>query len=139
MTQFSETCPSDHGEGHEKNHIAYEIALQILHWTSTTILILFTIEIVAKFFAFGPRYFTKSWLHIFDAAVIITSLILQIVLHGIAAEIASFLIFLRFWRVIRIIDAVAVLAADRYEKRIVELKKEIEELKAAKFAESAEE
>ncbi|KAI8869084.1 hypothetical protein GQ42DRAFT_163676 [Ramicandelaber brevisporus] len=51
---------------------------------------------------------TFSWIHTLDAVVVIVSLVLEIVLKGREREVASLLIVFRLWRIIRVMDAVAL-------------------------------
>lgn len=115
---------------------SHETTLTVLRWLSTSVLCLFAVEILLRLVCFGWRYYWRSKLHMFDASVVIISLVLQLSLEGISQEIAGLLIFLRFWRVIRLVDNavfVAVLHSEQefegkksvMEKRIDELTKEL--------------
>lgn len=85
-----------------------------------------------------PRYDTdaqqsylRSWFHIFDALVIITSFLIDILTRGVVEEVASLLIILRLWRFVKIIEEVSVGASEQMEDlemRIEQLEQENAEL-----------
>jgi len=84
-------------------HLEYEqvkIAEEILGIFSHTILCIFVLEYLAYMVAFSWKIFDlrywKGWAHLFDFAVIITSIVLGLVFHSEEAE--SILIILRLWR-----------------------------------------
>ncbi|KAJ3042931.1 hypothetical protein HDV00_006238 [Rhizophlyctis rosea] len=110
----------------------------VLAHISTVILILFNLELIAHLVAFGPRFFTHNALHLFDAAVVITSLILDLVLRGKEQEVAGLLVVLRCWRLVRVVDGVVLTVTDQYkgkidrlEKENAQLKEEVQRLKSA--------
>lgn len=43
-------------------------------------------------------------LHLFDAFVVITTFVLEIVLKGKEEELAALLIILRFWRIVKLVE-----------------------------------
>ncbi|KAG0034915.1 hypothetical protein BGZ82_005553 [Podila clonocystis] len=115
--------------------------LELFSHISLAIVSMFMLEILIKLFAFGPRYFwrgTPHWvLHLFDAVVIMTSFVLEIVLHGVSQELSSLLIVFRLWRVIKLTGAVAIEVSNHeqekarlLEARVQELEKELEESKS---------
>jgi hypothetical protein len=59
--------------------------------------------------AFGLRYYNPfgpvlhATLHLFDAAIIMTTFVLEVVLKGKERELASLLIILRLWRLIKLV------------------------------------
>lgn len=59
--------------------------------------------------ALGLRYFNPlgktihASLHLFDAVVIVTTFVLEIVLRGKERELASLLIVLRLWRLVKLV------------------------------------
>lgn len=69
----------------------------------------FLTEIILALFAFGPQYYnpfggtSQATLHLFDALVIITTFVLEVVLRGKEQEIAALLIILRFWRIVKLV------------------------------------
>lgn len=81
-------------------------AENVLSWISIAIASIFTVEQLLKLFVFGPHYFANFW-HLFDAFVIITSLVLECVLKGAARETASLLIIFRLWRLVRVVHSIA--------------------------------
>lgn len=62
----------------------------------------------------GPSYF-RSKFHIFDATVITTSFVIDVLLRGILEEVASIVIILRLWRVFKIIEELSAGAQDQME------------------------
>ena len=70
---------------------------------------LFLIEIPLSLWAFGLNYVNPlgpiphATLHIFDALVILTSFTAEVVLRGKEREIAGLLIFLRLWRLVKLV------------------------------------
>lgn len=67
------------------------------------------IELVFKLWVLRLKFF-NSKMEIFDAIIVIVSWSLDIIFfhHGDDAEAVSLLIFLRMWRLIRIVHAIAV-------------------------------
>ncbi|KAF9126400.1 hypothetical protein BGW39_006670 [Mortierella sp. 14UC] len=115
------------------------------HWVMTlfehlslAIISVFMLEILLKVFVFGPRYFwigTRHWiLHLVDAAIIVTSFLLEIFLKGAQQELSSLLIVFRLWRVIKLTGTVAVEVSEHdqahvalLEERVRLLEQELEE------------
>lgn len=78
------------------------------------------------------RYFS-DWFHCFDAFVITVSFIIDVVARGIVKEIASIVIVLRLWRLVKIIEELSVGAAERMEEiegKLKELEQENADLRA---------
>ncbi|EFN54197.1 hypothetical protein CHLNCDRAFT_135664 [Chlorella variabilis] len=92
---------------HESIPHAVHVAEEALSWTSITILCCFCVELLAKLAVFGYTYFTRSKWHLFDAVVVVSSLVLELSLHNVAREVASLLIFFRLWRLLRVMHSVA--------------------------------
>ncbi|KAI3435829.1 hypothetical protein D9Q98_001887 [Chlorella vulgaris] len=92
---------------HEHEPHAVHTAEEALRWTSVGILCLFTAELAVRLAVFGHTYFTHSRWHLFDAVVVISSLVLELSLHNLAQEVASLLVFFRLWRVLRVMHGVA--------------------------------
>lgn len=115
----------------EKFHVAQavEVMAEVFRWISVGIMGLFVLEMVAKLIVFRLQYFTQHWLHLFDAVVVLLSFFASLFLQGASETIASFFIFLRLWRVFRIIDGVAVAMEDSKEKKARQLAHEIDQLK----------
>ncbi|KXN85475.1 Voltage-gated hydrogen channel 1 [Leucoagaricus sp. SymC.cos] len=101
-------------EGHEPD----PTWLTVLVHVSLGITSIFLVEIILALFAFGPRYynpfgnFPLAALHLFDAFVIITAFVLEVVLKGKEEELAALLIILRFWRIVKLVEGVAVGAGE---------------------------
>jgi hypothetical protein len=54
-----------------------------------------------------PSYF-KSWFRCFDAFIVIAGFITDVVLHGIIEEVASIIVVMRLWRVVKIIEELSL-------------------------------
>lgn len=73
----------------------------------------------------------KSWFHCFDALIVLASFVTDVVLHGVI-EGASFIVALRLWRVVQIIEELSVGAQERteeFEHEIEELKRDVDHLR----------
>jgi voltage-gated hydrogen channel 1 len=57
--------------------------------------------------------------------VIVSSFVIDLVVHGIAEEIASLVIVLRLWRFVKVVEEVSVGASERME----DLQQELERLR----------
>ena len=78
------------------------------------------------------RYFTSKF-HCFDALVIVTGFVTDVVLHGVLEEIASLVVILRLWRFFKIIEEFSVGAEEQMDvlrERIGRLEDENRELKS---------
>ncbi|KZT11250.1 uncharacterized protein LAESUDRAFT_747034 [Laetiporus sulphureus 93-53] len=101
-TFLNETCMPD-----EDNQPFW---LTILAHISLAITTFFLIEIPVAIWAFGWTYYrpgsrvTHSSLHFFDAVVILTTFVLEVVLRGRERELASLLIVLRLWRLVKLVQ-----------------------------------
>ncbi|KAG8169164.1 hypothetical protein KVR01_001913 [Diaporthe batatas] len=103
---------------------------------------LFLAELIASLWAFGFEFF-HSWFHVFDAAVIIASFLVDVLTRGVVEEVASLIIILRLWRFVKIIEELSVASSERMEDletRIERLEEENSSLrdKLRKFAPSSE-
>ncbi|KAI1116327.1 hypothetical protein F5Y14DRAFT_407643 [Nemania sp. NC0429] len=88
----------------------------------------FMVELAMSIFADGMRYFA-SWFHCLDAFVIVGSFAVDLVQHGLAAEIASLLVVLRLWRFVKIVQEVSVEQAEvmgELRRRVEELERQLE-------------
>ncbi|KAL1835688.1 hypothetical protein VTJ49DRAFT_6207 [Mycothermus thermophilus] len=95
---------------------------EVLHPISITFSSLFMAELLVTVWAFGWRYF-KRWFHAFDAAVIVTSFVVDLATRGLVEEIVSIVIVLRLFRLFKIIEEVSAGAAEQMEEVQDELKK----------------
>ncbi|KAI8909372.1 hypothetical protein DFJ77DRAFT_472270 [Powellomyces hirtus] len=113
------------------NEHAHEEALWIviLNRLSIAILCLFCFEHSLRMFALGLGDYLRNPLHAFDAAVVVGSLVLELVLKGPAQEIVGLLIVLRCWRIVRVIDGVATAIKAEKEAEIHRIKRENQRLK----------
>ncbi|CAK7211325.1 hypothetical protein SCUCBS95973_001074 [Sporothrix curviconia] len=84
---------------------------------------LFLVELLATLWAFGWELFA-SWFHCFDAFVILVSFVVDVLAHGVLEEIASLVIVLRLWRVVKIVEEMSVGAEEQME----ELEAQVEKL-----------
>lgn len=67
-------------------------------------------------------------MHLFDALVIVVSFIVTIVLHGPVEDLVALFIFLRLWRVFRIIDSVVVTMAQEHDAKVTHMAARIRQL-----------
>jgi len=104
-----------------------EVVIEALDWTSLAFSCLFMVELIVATWAFGLRYF-RSWFHCFDAFIILLGFSLDVALRGIEQEAASFVVFLRLWRVFKIFEELTLGAKEHMEQlleRIDELEREV--------------
>ncbi|CAO3571903.1 unnamed protein product [Mortierella alpina] len=115
--------------------------IALLGHLSLAIISIFMLEVLLKFFAFGPRYFWRGIphgiLHLVDAAIIITSFVLELILKGAEQELTNLLIIFRLWRVIKLTGTVAIevsehdqLRAAILQDRVHSLEEELEDSRA---------
>ncbi|KAI8815503.1 hypothetical protein BJ742DRAFT_733917 [Cladochytrium replicatum] len=97
--------------------------LLVLSRVSLAILAVFVTELVSKFVAFGIRRFTDDWLESFDAIVVIVTFVAQVILTGAGGASANVIIFLRIWRVIRILSAISNRVEESYQDTIIALRR----------------
>ena len=82
----------------------------MLAHVSLAITTLFLVEIPASIWALGVRKFNPlsgephAALHFFDAVVILTTFVLEVVLRGRERELASLLVVLRLWRLVKLVQ-----------------------------------
>ncbi|KDQ60723.1 hypothetical protein JAAARDRAFT_31699 [Jaapia argillacea MUCL 33604] len=111
---LSEGCTPEGPEG--------PLWLEILSHISLTITTFFLVEIPLSIWAFGLAYYKPggevlhSSLHLFDACVIVTTFVLEVVLRGKERELASLLIILRLWRLVKLVGGIAVGAGEVEEE-----------------------
>lgn len=83
--------------------------LEVLATLSLCITIFFVAEIPLALWAFGFDYYnpfgetTHAVLHDFDATIIITTFVLEVVLKGKERELSGLLVVLRLWRLIKLV------------------------------------
>ncbi|KAE9399305.1 hypothetical protein BT96DRAFT_820767 [Gymnopus androsaceus JB14] len=108
--------------------------LEILSHISLGITAFFLIEIPLAIFAFGLEYYNPfgkiphAILHDFDAIIIVTTFVLEVFLKGRERELASLLIVLRLWRLVKLVGGIAVGAGELEEDTIKDLAELREEL-----------
>lgn len=114
--------------------------LEVLATISLAITTLFLIEIPVALWTFGVRFYNPfsgvphSTLHLFDAAIIITTFILEFVLKGRQRELAGLLIILRLWRLVKLVGGIAVGAAELGEETAEELEETKRQLEGTTIA-----
>ncbi|EED84189.1 predicted protein [Postia placenta Mad-698-R] len=126
-TFLNETCTPD-----EENQPLW---LTILAHISLAITAFFLVEIPINIWAFGWTFYRPggralhSSLHFFDAVVIATTFIFEVVLRGRERELASLLIILRLWRLVKLVQGIAVSAGELEEgnaRKLEETERELE-------------
>jgi hypothetical protein len=115
------------GDKFEVKH-SIEVTEDVLRWTSLAILSIFVAELIAKIIVFRLQYYYKNAFHTFDGLIILLSFFSTIFLHGIQETIVTFFIFLRLWRVFRIIDGVAVALEDEHDMEKEQMEAKIKKL-----------
>ncbi|KAL9537923.1 hypothetical protein MBANPS3_011344 [Mucor bainieri] len=110
------------------------IAFEMAEVISIVICLLFLVECLLSLIAFGPKYYLPGWphwkLHVFDAAVVTTTLVLEVGLKGKEREVAGLLIILRLWRVVKIIEAAILSVSYAHEEELEDLRASYAELEA---------
>ncbi|GAA5884492.1 hypothetical protein JCM6882_005273 [Rhodosporidiobolus microsporus] len=85
--------------------------LEMVGWLSTFVTTAFVVEIPLDLVAFGPKHYLTAkhhLLHLFDAVVVIVAFVLEVLLQGPAHDVASLLIILRLWRLLKLVSALQV-------------------------------
>lgn len=102
---LAEPCSPPTGGG-EENQPAW---LEVLAHISLAITTFFLLEIPLATYAFGLRYYRPlgpvphASLHLFDAVVILTTFVLEVVLRGREQELIGLLVLLRLWRLVKLV------------------------------------
>ncbi|PFH50672.1 hypothetical protein AMATHDRAFT_144633 [Amanita thiersii Skay4041] len=112
--------------------------LQALSHISLAITTLFLIEIPLTIWALGFSYYNPrsetpfASLHLFDALIIVITFALEMILRGSERELAGLLIVLRLWRIVKLVEGVAVGTRELSEEELnelIETRKELEEVR----------
>ncbi|KAG8356285.1 hypothetical protein FVEN_g5984 [Fusarium venenatum] len=109
----------------------WDLALEILGSIGLVFSCLFVAELIASIWAFGWEYF-NSWFHCFDAFIVVAGFVTDVALRGVLEEVASLIVVMRLWRVVKIIEELGLGAQEQTEElseRLNECKKENEVLK----------
>ncbi|KAH8921716.1 hypothetical protein BT69DRAFT_1279635 [Atractiella rhizophila] len=131
-------CP-DGGGTPERHDMKEPLPIEILSRISLGITAVFVLEILFTVYAFGfshyiPWRVEHGFLHFLDATVILTTFVLELILPPSLSSITSLLILLRLWRIVKLVSGVSMavndLGDEGKERQILELKREIEVLKA---------
>jgi hypothetical protein len=83
--------------------------LEVLSLISTVITTLFLVEIPLTLWSLGFEFYdprgrvTHATLHVFDAVIIVTTFVLEVVLKGKERELAGLLVLLRLWRLLKLV------------------------------------
>jgi hypothetical protein len=83
--------------------------LEVLSTISTAITTLFLIEIPLSLWSLGFQHYNPygpvphASLHLFDAVIIVTTFVLEVILRGKERELAGLLIVLRLWRLLKLV------------------------------------
>ncbi|KAJ6630688.1 hypothetical protein B0H10DRAFT_2160101 [Mycena sp. CBHHK59/15] len=101
--------------------------LDALAHVSLAITSFFLLEIPLSLWALGSRFYSPrggvphAALHLFDAFIIITTFVLEVVLKGREQELAGLLVILRLWRLIKLVGGVTVGVGEVGEEDAVQL------------------
>ncbi|CAO3674847.1 unnamed protein product [Rhizopus stolonifer] len=110
------------------------VAFELAETVSLFICVVFGLEILLSLIAFGPKYYLPGWphwkLHVFDAAVVTTTFVLEFVLKGKEREVAGLLIVFRLWRIVKVIEAVILSVSFTKEEELDKLKEKYARLEA---------
>jgi len=112
--------------------------LSVLSHISLGITAFFLLEIPLTLWSLGARFY-NPWgrvphavLHLFDAFIIITTFVLEVILKGKEQELAGLLIILRLWRLVKLVGGVSVGVGELGEEdavRAAEAESQVEALK----------
>jgi len=83
--------------------------MEVLSHISLVINSLFLLEIPLELWALGLQYMnpfgpvSHASLHLFDAIIITTTFVLEVILRGKEQELAGLLVILRLWRLVKLV------------------------------------
>lgn len=83
--------------------------LEVLSVISTIITTLFLVEIPLTLWSLGFDFYDlrgrvpHASLHLFDAVIIVTTFVLEVILKGKERELAGLLVILRLWRLLKLV------------------------------------
>ncbi|KAL1304579.1 hypothetical protein AAFC00_003551 [Neodothiora populina] len=92
-----------------------ETTLEALSVVGLVFSCVFVLELGLSLWTLGFSYFHSKF-RCFDAVVILTSFVIDVLLRGVLEEVASIVIVLRLWRVFKIIEELGVSAQDHMEE-----------------------
>ena len=108
MEEYNTTIQRDSCILPQSVHLEY--AELFLFYFSLLLLALFVLEIFISFFAFGLK-FCKNPLYLLDSIIVLSSFVMEVYFHygsvGRTGRVASAMILLRLWKIVRAIHAVA--------------------------------
>ncbi|XP_033102172.1 voltage-gated hydrogen channel 1-like isoform X2 [Anneissia japonica] len=129
----NKACEGEGDEHKEEDTAEKELtAALVLHYMSIAILSIFMVEIVFKLYAFRLEFF-KHKLEVFDAVIVIVSFVLDIVFliyEETFMAVIQLLIFLRLWRIVRIVNGLVISVESKAHEKITaqkQLREEAEE------------
>ncbi|XP_022668116.1 voltage-gated hydrogen channel 1-like isoform X3 [Varroa destructor] len=99
----------------------YNHYVHVLHHLSIAILSIFVVEIIAKVYAFSVIGFLNHKLEVFDAFIVIISLILDIGFYNpdsVVSVGSSLVIVVRLWRVVRILNGIVLTVKVQTEDKL---------------------
>ena len=67
--------------------------------------------------------FFGTWFHCFDAFVILVSFVVDVLAHGVLEDIASLVVILRLWRMVKIVEEMSVGAEEQMEELTARVEK----------------
>ncbi|KAI9358792.1 hypothetical protein BD770DRAFT_442993 [Pilaira anomala] len=110
------------------------IAFEMAEVIGISIVFLFLVECILCLIAFGPGYYLPGWphwkLHVFDAFVVIMSVVLEVGLRGKEREVAGLLIIFRLWRIVKVVESVIKSVSFTHEEELESLKEAYKELES---------
>jgi len=94
-----------------------------LHWCSVGILCIFAVEVTLTVIAKGTRYFqTENWPFWLDFIVVWASLLVDLLATNVSL---GWLIFIRLWRIVRVVHGQHHLESDIKKKAIAKVRKSV--------------
>ena len=108
-------CAETTTHKHHWEHVTHSV-----HICSIIVLSLFMVEVAAKII-YTRDHFLSHKMEIFDAVIVVTSFILDLVFinDDVVGGLVQLIMFLRFWRVVRVINGFILSAKQAADKRIV--------------------
>ncbi|GAA5829392.1 hypothetical protein JCM11251_005032 [Rhodosporidiobolus azoricus] len=93
--------------------------LEMVGWLSTFVTSAFVLEIPLDLVAFGPAHYLttkRHFLHLFDAVVVLVAFALEVLFQGPSHDVASLLIILRLWRLLKLLVSAVQVSSAEYEE-----------------------
>jgi len=117
-------CPGYRDDLHHWEHASH-----VVHLCSITVLSMFAFEVILKII-FTPKHFFSHKMEIFDALVVFIAISLDVVylFDHLVSRIAGLIIFVRLWRVVRIVNGIILSAKQNADKRVKKEKTQVARL-----------